>query len=114
MLYRYISKTEAATMLRDDEFAGWSADAAWALAEYYADLGEEMEIGPFSVVDVRCEWSELTDEELSYQWGDGEKTRGEIIEELSEKTSILPLDNGSTLVLEFETAKHDWYAQFED
>ena len=48
---------EVADILLADEFADWSRQEAFALAEYYEqleeDLDEEIEL---DVVAIRCEW----------------------------------------------------------
>ena len=54
-----LSTLEAANILFNDEFAGWTYGAAYALAEYLEELeeetGEEMELDRIA---LRCEFSE--------------------------------------------------------
>lgn len=58
-IYEKLSTSEIARRLKADEYAGWSPDGAWALAEYleqYAeDIGSPMEL---DTVALRCDFSE--------------------------------------------------------
>lgn len=54
-----LTTSQAASLLLADEYAKWTAAAAYALAEYYetleSDTGTEIE---FDRVAIRCEWME--------------------------------------------------------
>ena len=61
-----LSTGQAANMLREDEYAGWSYAGALALVEWLEaqedDLGEDLEM---DVVALRCDFSE---KESLYAW----------------------------------------------
>jgi len=57
-----LSTNQIADALRQDQYAGWSYNGAYTLAEYLeefeANMGEEMDL---DVVAIRCDYSEYTD-----------------------------------------------------
>lgn len=54
-----ISTWEAANILFNDEYAGWSYAGALAMAEHWEELQEEFEGNlPFCHVAIRCDYSE--------------------------------------------------------
>ena len=115
-MYQHISIDEAARQLMADENASWTSEAACSLAVYYDDLSQEVDCGSFNVVDIRCEWSEYSQEELVEQFGrrdsrfgrcwllDGglrDETIDDLIEAISEQTTLIKLENGNVLVVDF-------------
>ena len=58
-VYQKLSTSQIVDALRQDDNSGWSADGAWALAEWLEDMAEETgEPIELDVVALRCEFSE--------------------------------------------------------
>lgn len=99
-----LSRTEAITLLLDDEYANWTLAGARALIAYLEDL--EYEQGPlagfnhiyndFDPVALRCGWSEYAsiDEALGDYGLDS-------FAELDLSTTVLALDTGGVVVEQF-------------
>lgn len=66
---RTLSVYDIAGLLMDDQYANWSRDAAYGIAEYLENLadalGENIE---FDVVGIRCDFSEYDLEDIIYQY----------------------------------------------
>jgi len=119
MLTKTLSVSEAAHQLLNDDNANWSYEGAHAIADYLDDMQEDCGGDwSFNVVDVRCEYSELSASDLvdSYKYllhyrdlpTDGEWAANcdEIMEELHELIMdqthcFLELENGNFIVGEF-------------
>jgi hypothetical protein len=91
-IYQRLNLTDIAQRLLADEFAGWSTNGAFALAEYltsYAESsGEPME---FDLVAIRCEYSEYKSlEDFNEQQG----SEYESIEKLGDATAVIEFDGG--------------------
>ena len=70
MLFQVISTADAANQLFQDDNAFWTYAGACAMAEYLDELHEDCGGDwSFSVIDVRCEFTEYTVEELIRQYG---------------------------------------------
>ena len=100
---RTLTTTEIANALLKDEFASWSIEAAYALAEYCQgieeDTGEEMEL---DIVALRCEWDEYPDAvAVAKAFGlDSERVRS-VEKYLNENTNFIKLKMGGYLVTAF-------------
>lgn len=118
MLTQTLSVSEAAHQLLNDDNANWSYEGAHAIADYLDDLQDDCSGDwSFNVVDVRCEYSELSAADLVDSYGylhyrdlpsDGEWASNceEIMEELrvlirDQTHCLLELDNGSYIVGDF-------------
>lgn len=118
MLFQTLSVSEAAHQLLGDDNANWTYEGAHAIADYLDDLQEDCGGDwSFNVVDVRCEYSELSAADLVDSYGylhyrglpsDGEWAANceEIMEELcvlirDQTHCLLELDNGSYIVGDF-------------
>ena len=119
MLTQTLTVSEAAHQLLSDDNANWTYEGAHTLADYLDDMWEDCgapEIG-FNVVDVRCEYSELTPSELVNSYGylhyrdlpsDGswaancEEVMEELCELIRDQTHcLIELDNGNYIVGNF-------------
>lgn len=122
MIIHTLTTSDIASQLRSDEYANWTQDAAWVLAEYLInlseDMGQDIELDP---VAVRCEFSEydpeglvecysqyLEDDDILEENGwltpDGLTPEGMevFLESLRENTScLILLDNGNILLADF-------------
>jgi len=100
--------------LRDDEYAGWSVDAARALYNYMLELSEDTgEEVRFDRVAFRCDWSETHIQDVYYEYKHIFDKHDNIesddydkqIEVLSEYTNILDIRRashmGNVLILAF-------------
>lgn len=99
-----LSKYEIANALLKDEYAKWTHDAAYALAEYYMELendsGIEMEL---DIVSIRCDWDEYESiQEIrdSYKSAsDRLKNDSSFMNWIKQKTYVLKLENGHYLMM---------------
>ena len=129
MLFQTLSVSEAAHQLLNDDNANWSYEGANAIADYLNDLQEDCGGDrSFSVIDVRCEYSELSSADLVSNYSHllpsvsgrgylaGERDLpsdpewaancGELMEELCElireqSHCLIELDNGNYVVGDF-------------
>ena len=70
MLFQTLSVSESAHLLLSDDNASWSYEGAHAMAKYLDDLQEDCGGDwSFSVVDVRCDYTELSLESLISCYG---------------------------------------------
>jgi hypothetical protein len=66
-MYKTLTTYEVATALCGDEYANWSWDAAYALAEHLEDVESETDTEiQLDVVAIRCEWTELPKEDYGH------------------------------------------------
>lgn len=94
---RTLSTYEVAGLLMSDEYAKWTRNAAYALAEYYENLeqetGEEIEFCP---VAIRCDWSEYdTLQEIAQNYNPELTEDDEILEYLQDYTDVIEIPNGN-------------------
>lgn len=100
-----LSTSEAADMLRKDDGAKWSYEAARVLVEWHEEQedleGKEIEL---DVVAIRCEWSEwVCASEAAESWGyvpDEGAEEEEAREWLEKKTIVLEAGHG-IVVMDF-------------
>lgn len=118
MIKQTMNTSEVVSQLMSDEYADWSYEGATALAEWYEELSEGMgEDIEFDRVAIRCDWNELSPEETVWNYGhivsrdlpsDPSWAANcgwfmvEFVEELQDWTSVIVLDNGNILVMEFQ------------
>lgn len=69
MIYRQLTANDIVNELLSDEFANWSYEGATLLAEYLIDLSDEIGDFEFDRVAIRCEWSELVENDLIQSYG---------------------------------------------
>lgn len=109
MIYQQLNTSDVAALLRADDNARWTADGAWALAEYLEELSEDCGLRlEFDQVAIRCEYSEYEMDELVEQYSQY-FTGDDIIEEvdtflddLRDNTiCVILLDNGNVLIQDF-------------
>ena len=91
-----ISTREAANILFNDEYGGWSYQGALAMAEYLEqyeeDTGEELEFDP---VAIRCDFGEYESAlEAAQDYTDSIGTEKEALEYLEDRTSVICFDGG--------------------
>ena len=91
-----LTTLEAATLLYNDEFAGWSRDGAMALVEHLEqfeeDTGESIEFDPIA---FRCDYSEYKSAlEAAEQYTDWCYNQAEAMEYLEERTTVIPFKGG--------------------
>jgi hypothetical protein len=104
---RTLSTYEVAGLLMSDEYAKWSRNAAYAIAEYYENLEQETgEEIAFCPVAIRCDWSEFrTAVEVVECYGltlpEEERTESLVEDYLSENTEYIKLPDGGYLVQNF-------------
>ena len=61
MIYNTLSQYDFARLLSSNKDNGFTYEWALALFDYYDDLWEDFE---FDAVAIRCDWNEMTKEEL--------------------------------------------------
>ena len=84
-----INVDQALRELQKDEYANWSHEAATALLEYLEELEESSGASVrFDPVDLRCAFSEYTEDEL-------EEAYGMPLKEIEENTIVLEVFKGS-------------------
>ena len=108
-----INKQHAIEKLLEDDNAGWSIEGAKVLIEYLEeleeDIGEEMEL---DVVAIRCDYSEMSIDEILDQYEnikkefekrkeDDEEDKNLIKEILSEYTTVIEVDENTVIIQEF-------------
>lgn len=114
MIIKTLSTSQFADLLLNDQYANWSYEGANLLAEYLEDISEDIgEPIEADIVAVRCEWSELSEDDLLASYGykvdsccytDRDEHLGELVEMMRDETTIVEFDsNGETkfLVQEF-------------
>jgi hypothetical protein len=96
-----LSTTHAADILLHDENANWSPRGSYRLVEWYEELedetGEEIEL---DCVAIRCDWNELTEDELrsEYDYLFEDSTDecldaiAEILDYLNDRTVVIVVD----------------------
>ena len=102
-----LSTYEIADSLYRDEYASWSYEGAQAMAEYLEqleeDIGEEFEM---DIVAIRCEFSEYSFRDIQDNYDYIEELKDasdldEMIEVLSEYTSVIPVNDKSVIIADF-------------
>ena len=117
MIKQTMNTSDVVSQLMSDEYANWTYEGATALAEWYEELSEGMgEDIEFDRVAIRCEWNELSPSDTVRNYGhivsrdlpsDPSWAANcgwfmvEFVEELQDWTSVIVLDNGNILVMEF-------------
>ena len=91
-----LTTLEAATLLYNDEFAGWSREGAMALVEHLErreeDEGTEYEFDP---VGFRCNYSEYDSAlEAAEQYTAERDSEEDAMEYLKERTTVIPFKGG--------------------
>ena len=106
-----LSTSQAADILRGDEYANWSRNGATALVEYLEELeagtGEEIELDPVAIRGEFAEYASLADFRKDYFTDDkqareaiGADAGNEDEEELDTLTAEYIRDNGT--LIEFD------------
>jgi len=112
MIYQSMSAHQIADELKDDDNANWTYEGAMLLADYLLDLSEETGDFEFDIVAIRCEWSELSEEDLIQSYGylldqeydDNDEKLGDLIELIRDQTYCIEFEsNGAArfLIQEF-------------
>ena len=118
MLFQVISTADAANQLFQDDNATWTYAGACAMAEYLDELHEDCGGDwSFNVIEVRCQYTEYTVEELIRQYGriqwrdlpsdpawaeNCEEFVEEFIEALNDHTMVIEVpENGNYIVSDF-------------
>ena len=111
-----INKHQAVDALLQDNNAGWSIEGAKALVEYLEELEEDLwEEFEFDIVAIRCEFSEMSIDEILDQYEnikeefekrkeekeDDEEDKNLIKEILSEYTTVIEVDENTVIIQEF-------------
>ena len=99
MIYTTLSQYDFARLLSSDKNNWFTYEWALALFDYYDDLWEDFE---FDAVAIRCDWDEMTQEELvkyydydiqDWETFDNDDDRLEyIIERLNNNTQVIEFD----------------------
>ena len=91
-IYQQLNVTDIAQRLLADEFASWSTNGAFTLAEYITNYAESSaEPMEFDCVAIRCEYSEYKSlEDFNKQQG----SKYESIEKLGDATAVIEFDGG--------------------
>ena len=110
MIYQELNTSDVATLLRADEHANWSADAAWAIAERLCELFDEIgEDFEFDRVAVRCDYSEYSIGDLYDAYSHIVPENSNPIDQVDEFLEALQdhgadpmlLDNGNVVIRDF-------------
>jgi|GEM_PF-6433666 len=94
---------EVANILLADEFANWTREEAFALAEYYEQLeedwGEEIDL---DVVAIRCEWNSYSNmQEVRDNYPSCPADDEDALEWLYDCAQVIVVDDEALLVTEF-------------
>ena len=103
-LYEKLNASDFADALLDDEHAGWTHEQAWALADYYEELADDLgEPIALDVVAVRCDWSAYPSakEALQDHGQDAPEDEEEALDLLAEYTLSLKCNGGGVVVLDY-------------
>jgi hypothetical protein len=98
-----ISIHDAAFILLTDEYGSWTREEAFALAQYYEqleeDLGEEIEL---DVVAIRCEWNSYSNmQEVRDNYPTCPEDDDDALEWLYDCAQVIVIDDEALLVTEF-------------
>ena len=113
-----INTEQAIDMLLADDNANWSVAGARAIAEYLEELGEDLgEEIELDVVAIRCDYSEITLEEVldnyseikeefeeykkENEYEDEDKDKDIIKEIIGEHTTIIEVDDNKIIIQDF-------------
>jgi hypothetical protein len=105
MIYTELNEHSFAYELSSNKDNGFSYDWARELYNYFEGFGEDME---FDAVALRCEYSELTTEELIRDYwytleetegGDREEYIEMLLDQLREETTIIKIWDSSTYLI---------------
>ena len=108
-----INKQQAIEKLLEDENAGWSIEGAKALVEYLEeleeDIGEEIEFDPIA---IRCDYSEMTLEEVL----DNYMAIKEDFEEYKERTqqANYPIEEGGKDIIKEIISEYTTIIEVDD
>jgi len=91
-----LSTNQAANMLMEDQYSGWSYNAALAIVESLealeGDCGESFEFCP---VAIRCDYNEYSSAiEAAKEYGTEHTDEEEALEYLRENTQVVEFDGG--------------------
>ena len=100
-MYQQLTTDDMISMLLQDDNANWSTEGARRLAEHLEDLSEDIEpaMMSFNVVDIRCEYSEYTTEELHEAYGVGDDP-SETVDQVRDNTILLDVAENHYIVLD--------------
>lgn len=112
MIYRELSAYDIADDLLADDYANWTPEGSLLLADYLLDLSDDIGDFAFDRVAIRCDWSELSEDDLissySYLLGrtyaNQDDAIGDLIEMIRDQTYCIEFEsNGAArfLVQEF-------------
>ena len=117
MIKKTMNTSDVVSELMSDECANWTYEGATALAEWYEELSEDMgQDVEFDLVGIRCDWNEIDPVDAVRDYGhivsrdlpsdpSWAANCGEFMEDFTNKlldwTSVIELDNGNLLVMEF-------------
>ena len=90
MIYNTLSQYDFARLLSSNKDNGFTYDWALALFDYYDSLWEDFE---FDAVAIRCDWNEMTKEELVKYYDDWTfDNDDDIIDYLNNNTQVVEFD----------------------
>lgn len=98
MIIQTLSINDVALQLLRDEYASWTYTEAEALAEYLADLSDDIgEPIELDIVAIRCEWASYANfKEVQDAYPDI-KT----MDDLYDHTLVIELDDGGLIIQQF-------------
>ena len=102
-----LNTSQVAHALLADEYAGWSYEGAYALAEYFEELEDDTdEAIELDVVAIRCDFSEYTtalEYALQHSWGNSiDQLDAEVMESPQLEKDALVFLQENTQVIEFD------------
>lgn len=95
MIYVELSDVEMTSILLSDEYARWSREAAEFLVEYLNELDGDI---AFDKVALRCDWSEMTEEEIIDAYGSPDSDFESVIDDVRDNHYVMELENGKFMV----------------
>jgi len=101
MIYQSLNEYQVADELKSDQYANWTYEGAMLLAEYLLELSDETGDFELDIVAIRCEWSELSEDDLiqsySYlldqEYDDNDEKLGDLIELLRDQTYCIEFES---------------------
>jgi len=101
MIYIQLSNDDMISDLMQDDNAGWTRSQATALAEYYAQLSDDLGEGiEWDAVAIRCEWDVYdSEEELVNAYENGREITN--FNDIHDRTTVLTCSDETILLQEF-------------
>ena len=104
-----INAYQLADLLMRDKYAGWTPEAALAIAHYYEAMEEEADGITVDIVAVRCGWNHFDNAAevasaykiFASEGADAAELEDKVDEVLGDETTFIKLLSGAYLVMEF-------------